>query len=136
MTKAVGFLTQLHHIIFVVINLYLLILNLYDEKLAVAVDGIDFPIEGKRDVKLKFGKQNLIFTNVMYSSMLRKNLISAPKMDDKGVKFEGRKGKIEVTNKIGQPLFTTKLRDGIYYVFPKIPSKEIKHVKFKGPKNL
>ena len=66
--------------------------------------------------------------------MLRKNLISAPKMDVKGVKFEGRKGKIEVTNKIGQPLFTTKLRDGIYYVFPKIPSNEINHIKFKDPK--
>ena len=38
-----------------------------------------------------------------------------------------RKEKIEVTNKVGQPLFTAKLCDGIYYVFPKIPSKEIKH---------
>ena len=51
-------------------------------------------------------------------------------MDIRDVKFEGRKGKIEVTNKISQPLFTAKLVDGIHYVFPKIPSNEIfKHSK-------
>ena len=31
-------------------------------------------------------------------------------------------------------MFTAKLCDGIYYVFSKISSKGIRHVKFKDPK--
>ena len=45
---------------------------MYNEILAVAVDVIGFLIEGKRHVKLKFEQQNLIFTDIMYSSMLKK----------------------------------------------------------------
>ncbi|GBN91030.1 hypothetical protein AVEN_195504-1 [Araneus ventricosus] len=53
----------------------------------------------------------------MHSSKLNRNLISGPRLDGKGVVFEGGKGELRVKEN-GQLLFKAFLRDGLYVVNP------------------
>lgn len=48
---------------------------LIDKGINIAVKDLSFRIENCGRAKLKFGKNILILTNVMYSSKLRHNLI-------------------------------------------------------------
>ncbi|GBN03276.1 hypothetical protein AVEN_114002-1 [Araneus ventricosus] len=88
-----------------------------DEKMTVAVEGVTIPIEGKGIVNLRFGHRILKFGEVMHSSKLNRNLISGPRLDRKGVVFEGGKGELRVKEN-GQLLFTAFLRDGLYVANP------------------
>ncbi|GBM68373.1 hypothetical protein AVEN_214222-1 [Araneus ventricosus] len=55
------------------------------------------PIEGKGTVKLSYPNGQCFFlNNVIYSSQIRHNLISAPKLDQGGAKFIGQRRKIQV----------------------------------------
>ncbi|GBM93549.1 Retrovirus-related Pol polyprotein from transposon TNT 1-94 [Araneus ventricosus] len=60
-----------------------------DEKITVAVEEVTIPIEGNGIVNLRFGHRILKFGEVMHSSKLSRNLISGPRLDKKGVVFEG-----------------------------------------------
>lgn len=71
-------------------------------------------------MKLKFCQRLFHFSDLMYSLQLRKNLISDPKFDIKGVKYTDENGKMEVS-KDGQHLFTTFLKNDIYHLYPNIP---------------
>lgn len=87
----------------------------------LAIDGVTFPIEGKGKVKLKFDNNIIILTDVLYSPKLRRNLISGPKLDSKGAFFRGGNGKVKISAANGRFLFLATLKDGVYYLFPKIP---------------
>lgn len=89
------------------------------EQLAVAVDGVNFPIEGCGVVKLKFGKRTLVLDDVMYSPKLRRNLISGSRLDQEGITYKGGNSKVQVFD--GESLlFTARLHKGIYYSYPKV----------------
>jgi transposase InsO family protein len=103
---------------------------LKEEEMAVAVQGVKFPIEGKGNVKLKFGQRIICLDNVMFSPNLRKNLISGPKFDQANATFQGGNGEVRMSDQHGL-IFKAVLKDNIYYVKPKIPSISIKHVSFE-----
>ncbi|GBN57636.1 Retrovirus-related Pol polyprotein from transposon TNT 1-94 [Araneus ventricosus] len=94
-----------------------------DGKMTVAVEGVTIPIEGKGIVNLRFGHRILKFGEVMHSSKLNRNLISGPRLDRKGVVFEGGKGELRVKEN-GQLLFKAFLRDGLYVVNPNILNRK------------
>ncbi|GBO30536.1 Retrovirus-related Pol polyprotein from transposon TNT 1-94, partial [Araneus ventricosus] len=88
-----------------------------------AVEGVTIPIEGKGIVNLRFGHRILKFGEVMHSSKLNRNLISGPRLDRKGVVFEGGKGELRVKEN-GQLLFKAFLKDGLYEVNPNILNRK------------
>jgi hypothetical protein len=99
------------------------------EKLSVAVADVSCPIRGTGTVTLSFNNKSYNFRNVLFAPSLRKNLISGPQLDRKGFKFIGERGEVRVSHK-SKPytLFTAKLKNGIYYLFPenfrsRIPKK-------------
>ncbi|GBM45648.1 Retrovirus-related Pol polyprotein from transposon TNT 1-94 [Araneus ventricosus] len=94
-----------------------------DEKMTVAVEGVTIPIEGKGIVNLRFGHRILKFGEVMHFFKLNRNLISGPRLDKKGVVFEGGKGELRVKEN-GQLLFKAFLRDGLYVVNPNILNRK------------
>lgn len=63
-------------------NLFVKFKSILNEEINVAVKGISFPIEGKGEIKLSFGQRVFTFTDVMYTSQLRLNLISGPELDN------------------------------------------------------
>lgn len=101
------------------------------ENLSVAVEGITIPIEGTGTIKLRFGEHTYRFTDVMYSPRLRRNLISGPQLDIKGAKFSGGRGKVKVSRN-SQTLFTAVLENGMYYLYPRVPDKIQKKVRFEA----
>lgn len=111
-------------------NLFHDFLPLKDEKMAVAIQGATFPIEGKGKVKLKFGQRTICLTDVMYSSKLRRNLISGPRFDRGQAVFYGGKGAVSVSDPEGNFIFQATLKNGVYQVKPEIPNKNSKHVSF------
>ncbi|GBL95548.1 Retrovirus-related Pol polyprotein from transposon TNT 1-94 [Araneus ventricosus] len=79
------------------------------------------PIEGKGTVKLSYPNGQCFFlNNVIYSSQIRHNLISAPKLDQGGAKFIGQRRKIQVFDG-KERLFTATLCSGLYKTYPKPP---------------
>ena len=98
------------------------------DQLSVAVDGITFPIEGIGNVQMYFN--NVIYTlyDVMYSPKLRRNLMSGPRVDEKGGHFIGKGGKIKVFGGRGEYVFSAKLKNGLYVFYPNI--KISKNVNF------
>ncbi|GBO42356.1 hypothetical protein AVEN_155147-1 [Araneus ventricosus] len=79
------------------------------------------PIEGKGTAKLSYPNgQCFFFNNVIYSSQIRHNLISAPKLDQGGAKFIGQRRKIQVFHG-KERLFTATLCSGLYKTYPKPP---------------
>ncbi|GBM55622.1 Retrovirus-related Pol polyprotein from transposon TNT 1-94 [Araneus ventricosus] len=79
------------------------------------------PIEGKGTVKLSYlNGQCFFLNNVIYSSQIRHNLISAPKLDQGGAKFIGQRRKIQVFVR-KERLFTATLCSGLYKTYPKPP---------------
>lgn len=103
---------------------------LRNKNLAVAVKGVTFPIEGKGSVQLRFGERDILFNDVMYSSKLRRNLISGPKLDQKGAVFYGGGGEVNVYHN-DEFIFKASLKNGIYYLNPEIPSLKDKRVSFE-----
>ena len=93
---------------------------LKNESMAVAVDGVSFPIEGKGNVKIIFNDIEYCFLDVLYSSKLRRNLISGPRVDKNGGHFVGRNGKINIYDKYNNYVFNAKLKNGLYVLFPKV----------------
>lgn len=83
----------------------------------LAVNGVEFPIEGKGDVKLCFNGNVCILKRVLYSHKLRKNLISGPMLDQNGFRFEGGNSKIVVYCK-NTVVFIAKLKQGLYDAYP------------------
>ena len=104
-----------------------------NESLAVAVDGITFPILGKGQVKLKLNSKIVTFDNVMYSPKLRRNLISGSRLDTKGIIFKGGDGQVNAVNKnTGKHLFKAKLVKGVYHIYPESNVKKTKKVRFES----
>lgn len=101
------------------------------EKMAVAVQGVSFPIEGKGKVKLKFGPRTIYLNEVMFSPKLRRNLISGPRFDMHNAEYYGGKGVVNMSDSEGELIFKATLKNGVYQVKPKIPSQITKHVKFE-----
>lgn len=60
---------------------------------------------------------------------ITEKLFSGPKMNAKGASYDGKYSRIKVKGVNGKTTFRAKLIRGIYYVFPKIESKE-RNVKF------
>ncbi|GBO10569.1 Retrovirus-related Pol polyprotein from transposon TNT 1-94 [Araneus ventricosus] len=92
-----------------------------NQTLVGAVDNITTPIKGKGTVHLKIGNVQIKLSNVAYAPELRKNLLSGPCFDKNGASFKGSKGKIDVFHSNNELLFTAKLINGLYYVFPEYP---------------
>ncbi|GBN24838.1 hypothetical protein AVEN_265145-1 [Araneus ventricosus] len=92
-----------------------------NQTLVGAVDNITTPIKGKGTVHLKIGNVQIKLSNVAYAPELRKNLLSGPCFDKNGASFKGSKGKINVFHSNNELLFTVKLINGLYYVFPEYP---------------
>lgn len=111
-------------------NLFSDFISLDKEEMAVAVRGVKFPIEGKGKVKLKIGQRNLVLNDVMYSPKLRKNLLSGPQFDKDKATFVGGKGEVKMSDEEGL-IFKANLKNGIYYVKTKVPSKSKKRVSFE-----
>ncbi|GFR04625.1 retrovirus-related Pol polyprotein from transposon TNT 1-94 [Trichonephila clavata] len=99
-----------------------------NEEMSVAIEGVNTPIEGRGSVSLKFGSMTIILTNVIYSPKLRRNLISGPQLDKKGISFcncRGR-GEVEIAED-GKVLFSAYLKNSVYHLYPKVlgPRKRI-----------
>lgn len=109
-------------------DLFTLVSN---EKIAVAVDGVSFPIKGKSIVKLRFGPRIIELKDVLYVPNLRHNLISGSKVDFYGAQFAGQKGIITINNFKGERIFTTKLKNGIYVINPKPVTNPRKSISFE-----
>lgn len=100
------------------------------ERMSVAAEGVTYPIEGKGTIMLSFGNKDFKFSNVMYVPKLKRNLISGPQLDVKGVKFSGGGGKVKVTlNDI--TLFTAFLDNGIYFLYPNVPDKTPNKIQYE-----
>jgi transposase InsO family protein len=95
---------------------------LENENLVVAVKDLKFPIEGVGVVELRFKDNVFRFTDTMYSSKLRRNLISGPRMDIKGAKFIGGNRQVKIF-KNNEFQFRAYLRKGVYRLYPKIPNQ-------------
>lgn len=102
---------------------------LQNEQMAVAINDVAFPIEGKGTVRLRFGQRCIDLKEVMYSPQLRRNLISGPRMDQGGATFSGHKGEVKVSQ-FGKTIFKAFLKNGLYCTTPKIVNNPSKHVTF------
>lgn len=115
-----------------------------DTTMAVAISGVNCPVEGTGNVKLSFRSSNgecqiVNLLNVIYTPKLRRNLISGPLIDKGGGSFIGKKNKIMVYAKEGHKLFTCKKVNGLYYVnpdYPKLKNKNALHVDTQNPKSF
>lgn len=105
---------------------------LNEEKIALAIDNVSFPIKGKGVMRLKFGPRIVKFNDVLYVPNLRRNLISGPKLDITGACFKGQGGLVKAKDSKGEELFTAKLKRGIYVLNPKPVSKSKKSVSFEA----
>lgn len=91
--------------------------SIKNENMILAVNGIEFPIEGKGDIYINFGFIDCMLKDVLYSHKLRRNLISGPKLDQNGFCFSGKNGVIKAL--AGEnTIFNAKLEMGLYYVYP------------------
>ncbi|GFW17191.1 CCHC-type domain-containing protein [Trichonephila clavipes] len=103
-----------------------------------AINGVEFPIEGKGDVKIWFNDHECLLKNVFFSSKLRKNLMSGSMLDLNGLKFIGKNGQIKVYAGNKQ-IFKANLEQGLYYAYPDVEPKYAssieKSVKIKGKPN-
>ncbi|GFY30254.1 retrovirus-related Pol polyprotein from transposon TNT 1-94 [Trichonephila clavipes] len=68
-------------------DLFINFVNVVNENMMLAINGVEFPIEGKGDVKIWFNDHECLLKNVFFSSKLRKNLMSGPMLDLYGLKF-------------------------------------------------
>ncbi|GFY57101.1 retrovirus-related Pol polyprotein from transposon TNT 1-94 [Trichonephila inaurata madagascariensis] len=96
--------------------------------MSVAIEGVNSPIEGKGNVNIKFDSVTIILTNVICSPKLRRNLISGPQLDKKGISFCNCRGRGEVEiAKDGKVLFSAYLQNGVYHLYSKVlgPRKRI-----------
>lgn len=104
------------------------------QTLSVAVEGINCPIEGKGTVNLKFKNEVLKLSNVLYSPLLRHNLISGPRLDqERGVSFVGGGGRVKVYNRSNQIIFEAPIKNGMYVASPKVVREKCKRVTFAAP---
>lgn len=110
-------------------NLFVEYTPLKDEKMAVAMKDVTFPILGIGTIKVKFGQKFLYFKNVMHSEQLRRNLISGPRLDAEGVHYCGGNGSINAISD-NQPLFKAILRNGTYRINFRAPRPNNRKVKF------
>ncbi|GFW03591.1 uncharacterized protein TNCV_3988101 [Trichonephila clavipes] len=114
--------------------------DVVNENMVLAVNGVEFPIEGKGDVKIWFNGHKCLTRkkNVFFPSRLRKNLMSGPMLDQKGLKFIGKNGQIKVYagNKL---IFKANLEQGLYHIYPDIEQKFAssieKAIKIEGKPN-
>ena len=84
------------------------------------MDPITFPIEVKGKINFIFNGRLYIFCDVLYSSKLQKNVISAPHIGSKGGHYIGKDRKVMVFGQRGEHMFSAQLMNGTYYIFPKI----------------
>lgn len=112
------------------LDLYVKFEPLYDKEMAVAVNGVTFPIEGTGIVDLKLEGKIVRFGNVLYSPKLRRNLISGTRLDSKGTTFRGGEGKLKVY-KNDETLFRATLKNGVYYVYPEEQKIHKRKVRFQ-----
>lgn len=112
-------------------NMFIEFSPIRGERMAIAIDGVTFPIEGKGMLKLKFGQRIFYFKDVLYSPKLRRNLISGPKLDVNGVTFKGEQGIVRMYQD-GEHIFSAFLKDGVYQMYPKVLEEKVKHVRFEA----
>ena len=93
-----------------------------NQTLLGAVDTLSTPIKGTGTVYLEFENSKIKLNNVAYAPELRRNLLSGACFDKRGATFKGGKGKIDVFDCNNERLFSAKLQNGLYYVFPKCRS--------------
>lgn len=90
-------------------------------QMSLAVNN-DVKIEGKGTVEFQVkcdGKiQTISLRNVFYSPKLRRNLISATKLECNGCTFIGKNGSIVFYNKYGSKLFKAFRRNNLYFLRP------------------
>ncbi|GFQ93465.1 integrase catalytic domain-containing protein [Trichonephila clavata] len=103
-------------------DLFINFVDSVNENMVLAVNNVEFPIEGKGDVKIWFNGHECLLRNVLFSSKLRKNLMSGPMLDQNGLKFIGENWQIKVYagNKL---IFKANLEQGLYYAYPDIEPK-------------
>jgi hypothetical protein len=96
--------------------------ELKGQKMSVAINGVTSIIEGKGKVRMIFkvnGKEEVVeLTDVLYSSELRRNLISGSKIEEKGGSFVGKQGKVILYNKNGRKIIEARRKDGLYICRP------------------
>lgn len=96
--------------------------KLKGQNMSVAINGVTSKIEGKGKVRMIFkvnGKEEVIELNdVLYSSELRRNLISAGKIEEKGGSFVGKHGKMIIRDRNGEKAIEARRRDGLYVCRP------------------
>ena len=102
-----------------------------DEELSIAATGVTYPIKGKGIILMKIGKITIELKDVLFAPDLRKNFISGPKLDYNGHKFIGERHKVRVSFK-NKFLFCATLKNGIYYIYPKYPSRDLSEYKFEA----
>ncbi|GFR07608.1 retrovirus-related Pol polyprotein from transposon TNT 1-94 [Trichonephila clavata] len=103
-------------------DLFINFVDVVNENMVLAVNNVEFPIEGKSDVKIWFNGHECLLRNVLFSSKLRKNLMSGPMLDQNGLKFIDENGQIKVY--VGNKLiFKASLEQGLYYAYPDIEPK-------------
>lgn len=90
------------------------------ERMTVAVEGSTFPIKGRGNIDLQFKDYKVTLNNVLHVPKLRRNLISGAQLDMKGGSFLGKDGEVRVSLKDATTLFKAKLKDGVYYTYPKV----------------
>ncbi|GFX65762.1 retrovirus-related Pol polyprotein from transposon TNT 1-94 [Trichonephila clavipes] len=105
--------------------------------MVLAVNGIEFPIEGKGDVQIWFNGHECLLRNVFFSSRLRKKLMSGPMLDPNGLKFidENGQNKVYFLHKLS---FQANLQ-GLHYAYrdiePKYASSVKRAIKIEGKPN-
>ncbi|GFS71708.1 copia protein [Trichonephila clavipes] len=120
-------------------DLFINCVDIVNENMVLSVNGVEFPIEGKGDVKIWFNGHECLLKNVFFSRRLRKkNLMSGSMLDQNGLKFIGENGQIKVFagNKL---IFKVNLERGLYYAYPNIELKYTcsveKAIKIEGKPN-
>lgn len=91
-------------------------------KMALAVGEVESPIEGVGKIKMfcRVGKavNEVTLTNVMYSSRLRRNLLSASRLEEAGAHFVCTKGRLTFFNPKWIKMFISNRVNGLYYFKP------------------
>lgn len=115
-------------------NLFTEFTPLRGSDMAVAIEGVTCPIEGKGKICLRFGEKEITLHDVLYVSKLKRNLLAGSKFESKGATFVGKNGKINIYSKQGDRLFSAWRRRGLYYCFPFYRNLKTKVTRMR-PKN-
>ncbi|GFX02152.1 retrovirus-related Pol polyprotein from transposon TNT 1-94 [Trichonephila clavipes] len=103
--------------------------NIEGKTMSLAVGGLESPIEGigtvKFYMKLNGREPSITLKNVTFSPKLRRNLLSAPLLEEANCTFQCENGILRYFAPKGEKLFFAKRFNDLYFLKPKYHLKDV-----------